>query len=320
MRILVASKINPESLDELRGQHDVVSAAGASEDSLAELIADREALVFRSGVSITERVLSAARDLRLVVRAGSGYDNIDLEFLRDMRVRVIRIPSPGARAVAEMSFTFMLALARQLFWADANWRNGHWVKAIAEGRLLGGRTLGIVGAGNIGAQTGELGAAWGMSVLGCVEHPSEAVARSLRARGVQLADFHQVLEESDFISIHVPLQPSTQGLIDSAELDAMRRGSYLINLSRGGVVNEQALRAALVDGRLGGAALDVHELEGEGHVSGLADLQNVILTPHIGASTVDSQRQIGEIIVEAVKEFEFEPVTEKATIENFIVR
>lgn len=319
MKILVASKIDPATLDALRRVHDVVYTPGDPEDELERTIKDRDCLIFRSGVQISGRVLAAAPDLRLIIRAGSGYDNIDLSHLADRSIRFVRVPGPGAKAVAELSFTLMLALARDLFWADREWRAGHWVKPQAAGRLLTGRTLGIVGAGNIGARTGMLGSAWGMDVLGCVHHPSEDRSRRLREHGIELVPLPEVLSRSDFVSVHVPLEPSTRRLLDGQALRSMKAGSFLINLSRGGVVDETALREVLESGHLAGAALDVHEREGDGQISRLADLPNVILTPHIGASTLDSQREIGEIILECLDRYGAEPVLVPAVPENFIV-
>ena len=319
MRVLVASEISHDALGGLRSEHDVIYMPGSCEDELALSNVDRECLVFRSGVQITEGVLAAAPDLRLIVRAGSGYDNIDLGHLSNRRIRVVRIPGPGAKAVAELSFALMLALARQLFWADRHWRSGHWVKSEIAGRLLTGRVLGVVGAGNIGTRTGELGAAWGMSVLGCVRRPSSAVADRLSASGITLASLDEVLTRADFVSVHVPLDDSTRNLLNAETLRLMKRGSYLVNLSRGGVVDEDALRRILESGHLAGAALDVHEREGEGQVSDLAGLESVILTPHIGASTIDTQNEIGESILRSIARYEHEPVQLLATPENFIV-
>lgn len=319
MKILVASNIAPEALDALRANHDVVYTPGDPEEELERSIKDRECLIFRSGVQISARVLAAAPDLRLIIRAGSGYDNIDLDRLAERKIRVVRIPGPGAKAVAELSFTLMLALARQVFWADREWRAGRWVKPQAAGRLLTGKVLGIVGAGNIGSHTGALGAAWGMTVLGCVHWPSEPVAQRLREQKIELVPLPEVLARSDFVSIHVPLEDSTRNLIDAAALRSMKPGSFLVNLSRGGVVDETALRLALEDGHLAGAALDVHEREGDGEISQLANLDSVILTPHIGASTVDSQREIGQLIIGSVATYEHAAVHLPATLDNFIV-
>lgn len=298
MRILVASKIDPDALATLRAVHDVDVAIGVAGEELAARMADREALVFRSGVAIDETLLDRAASLRLIVRAGSGLDNLDLASVRARGIDLRRIPGPGARAVAEMTFALLLGLARQVHVADRLLREGHWAKNELVGRNLGGKTLGIIGLGSIGSTVARLGRAWDMTVIGCVDRPSPDRAAAFAAEGIRLVPFHDVLNDSDFVSVHVPLDASTRGLIGGAELVRMRPGSFLVNISRGGVVDETALLAALRSGeRPAGAALDVHVAEGEGNVSPLAGLPNVILTPHIGATTVDAQREIGAEIV-----------------------
>jgi phosphoglycerate dehydrogenase-like enzyme len=148
-----------------------------------------------------------------------------------------------------------------------------------------------------------MGVAWGMKVLACVEHSSLERAHEFEAMGMTLTTCDEVLANSDFVSVHVPLKPSTRGFIDKAAMAKMKPGAYLVNIARGGVVEEAALYEALSEGRLAGAGVDVHQKEGEGKVSPLAEFKNVILTPHIGASTVDSQKEIGEIVLETVDAF-----------------
>jgi D-3-phosphoglycerate dehydrogenase / 2-oxoglutarate reductase len=304
MRILILSKIDAAAVARLRQQHDVVDALGVTSAELHRLIVDRDALIFRSGVNLSAELLGRAPDLQLIVRGGSGFDNIDLGYVKRHGIEFVRVPEPGARAVAELTFGLMLVLARDLIRADRTWREGRWLKNELPGYLLRGKVLGIVGAGNIGAQVGELGALWGMQVLGCVASPTNAVALSLRNRGIRLAAFDEVIAAADFLSVHVGLTDSTRNLIDAEVLGRMKQGSFLLNLARGGVVNEHALRLALTSGgRLEGAALDVHAEEGEGRLSPLADLPNVVLTPHIGSATVDTQREIGERIVAIIESF-----------------
>jgi phosphoglycerate dehydrogenase-like enzyme len=237
------------------------------------------------------------------MRAGSGIDNIDLDYVFENDIKLVRIPGPGAKAVAEMSFALMLALARNVLKADRLLRQGHWAKHELTGHLLQGKVLGVVGAGNIGIRVGHLGHAWGMEVLGCVEHPTPEAAFRLSRSGIRLAPLPAVLAGSDFVSLHVPLQASTRNLINAESLAQMKPGAFLVNLARGGVVDEAALYEALRSGHLAGAALDVHEREGQGKISPLAELENVILTPHIGAGTIDSQREIGEIILESIHSY-----------------
>ena len=310
MKILVATQIHSEALEKLSAEHDVICAFNGSKELLQSKIVDREALIFRSGVQITADVMACAPNLRLLIRGGSGMDNIDLDYVRNHDIHLVRVPGPGAKAVAEMTFGLMLALARNILQADRLLREGHWTKHEMTGYQLQGKTLGIIGAGNIGARTGELGVAWGMNVIGCVEHVRPTTAERLAAKGIRLAESDEILTAADFLSIHVPLKDSTYRLIDARALALMKPGAYLINMARGGVVDEAALYEALVESRLRGAALDVHEQEGEGKISPLAGLPNVVLTPHIGAGTFDSQSEIGEIIVETVERFAAEQALE----------
>jgi phosphoglycerate dehydrogenase-like enzyme len=303
MKILIASPIDVDAVRRLKAQHDVVSAIDVASDGLAERVRDREVLIFRSGLSITSELMACAPDLKLLIRAGSGTDNLDLAYVRQNGLELVRIPEPGAKAVAEMSFGLMLALSRGLMEADRALRQGRWLKHHITGHLLANKTLGIVGVGNIGSRVGQLSVAWGMAVMGCVEHFSSQRVAEFEAKGIRLTDFDEVISNSDYVSIHVPLKESTRNLIDASALGRIKPGAFLINLARGGIVDEQALRRALVEGRLRGAALDVHCAEGDGKISPLADLPNVILTPHIGASTVDTQLEIGRRVVEAVSSF-----------------
>jgi|GEM_PF-379333 len=301
MKILIASSIDAKAIEILHERHDVICAFGASEEELQPLVKDRECLIFRSGVKINARVMASAPDLKLLVRAGSGIDNVDMDYVRERELELVRVPEPGAKAVSELSFAFMLVLARNLLKADHLTRQGRWAKYELEGHLLTDKVLGIIGLGTVGSCVGRMGVAWGMDVVGCVESPSPHRAAEFIRQGIRLMDnCYDVLAVADFVSIHVPLKGSTHNLIDADALAHMKPGTQLVNLARGGVVDETALRRALDEGRLRGAALDVHTNEGEGKISPLADLPNVILTPHIGSMTIDSQRQIGQRVIAIV--------------------
>ncbi len=303
MKILIVSPISEHAVEALRLNHEVVRAFNAPQQEIMDAIVDCDCLIFRSGPDINADVMRRAPNLRLLVRAGSGLDNLDLDYVRRHGIELHRIERPGARAVAELAFCLMLALARQIRHADASLRAGKWEKHNLTGYLLANKTLGIYGAGNIGSVTGQMGKAWGMNVIGCVENPTGAVAEQLARDGIKLASPSDVLSQSDFMSIHVPLQDSTRNLIDEAALAQMKPSAFLVNLARGGVVDERALLDALVNGRLAGAGLDVHEKEGDGLVSPLADLPNVLLTPHVGAGTVDTKYAIGEEVLDIVAQF-----------------
>jgi D-3-phosphoglycerate dehydrogenase len=306
VKILLASSIDPAAVGALERSHDVVRAFGAPAEQLADLVRDREAVVFRSGVTISAAVLDQAPNLTLLVRAGSGLDNIDLAHAARRGVQVVRVPGSSSQPVAELTFGLLLALVRKVVLADRLLREGHWPKPELGGPLLSGRTLGIVGAGRIGSRVGAMGTAWGMRALGCVDRPGPAVAAALAEKGITLTDFDTVVAQADFLCLHLPLDDVTHHIVDAGVLARMKPGSFLVNMARGGVVDEKALHASLttVGGNVLGAALDVHEVEGEGVVPPLASLPNVVLTPHIGAMAWDSQRLIGERVVELLAAYE----------------
>ena len=313
MKILIASKVDPGTAELLDRDHEVVWAIDGTEAELVDAVHGCEAIIFRSGVQITRTVMSASPVLRLLVRAGSGLDNVDVAYIEEQNLELVRVVEPGGKAVAELAFTFMLALSRHLRRADQLTRQGVWAKYDLPGNLISGKTLGIVGCGQIGTRVGVMGAAWGMDVLGCrdPQHSSQEV--DLGGAAIQLTSLDEVLGRSDYVSVHVPLMETTRGLLGSRELAMMKPGSFLINLSRGGVVDESALvRELTMPGRLAGAGTDVHENEGAGKISPLAELDNVLLTPHMGAMAVEVQSEIGERILQAVRNSALAPVEERS--------
>jgi len=304
MRILIASPIYNETIEYLKENHEVVCAFNANTEDLKSSIKKCNAIVFRSGVQITADVMKCSPDLKLVIRAGSGIDNLDTDYVLENKIHLERIPEPGARAVAEMTFSLMLALARNVIQADRLLRWGKWTKHELTGYLLENKTLGIIGTGNIGSVVGQMGSAWGMNVIGCMINPTSNDISYLKSKGIHLTSFEEVLENSDFLTIHVPLDNSTANFINEENLSKIKHGAFIINMSRGGIVDEDALYVELKNNnRLRGAALDVHKEEGNGKISKLAGLPNVILTPHIGASTIDTQSQIGQRIKDIIDSF-----------------
>jgi len=305
MNILIISSISPDAIEQLSRRHNVACSFNPPIERLKSQIRDREVIILRSGVCLSAESMECAPKLKLVIRAGSGTDNLDLDYINKRGLKLERIPEPGAYAVAELSLALMISLARNILHVDGLLRKGRWAKYDFTGYLLRSKILGIIGTGNIGSRVGKLGAACGMQVIGCVKNPSTNKAEKLAEMGIQLKDCSEVISKADFLSIHVPLNESTRNMINAEVLSSMKPGSFLINLSRGGVVNEQDLYNALTgEGKLGGAAMDVHKDEGEGCVSPLASLPNVILTPHIGAQTYDTQYQIGMRILQIIDSFE----------------
>jgi len=303
VRIGLVSPIDPAAVDLLAARHDVVPAVGLADEDLGRAVADRDALVARSGVTISGDLMRRAPGLKLVVRAGSGLDNLDVDYMRERGIRLVRVPGPGARAVAEMTFGLILAVGRRIVEADRLVRQGRWMKHQLAGRLLEESVLGVVGLGNIGSTVGRLGRAWGMRVVACDIIEDQGFRDRMAGLGIELLSFEDVVARADVISLHVPLLDSTWHLVDRDVLARMKPGSILVNIARGGVVDEAALLDALESGHLAGAALDVHEHEGEG-IPRLAELPNVVLTPHIGAMAVESQRLIGRRVVELIAAFE----------------
>lgn len=239
---------------------------------------------------------SAAPRLRVVGRAGVGVDNIDLEAAREFGVTVVTAPEATTVAVAEHTMGLILALARHIPAADAAVHRGEWPKAEFVGVELRSRTLGLIGLGRIGRAVAELAAGFGMRRMAFDPYLSPD---AIRAEGVEPASLEAVLESADVISLHVPLTPETRGLVGREALAGVRSGALLVCTARGGVINEAALLEALEAGRLGGAALDVFEVEPPG-TSPLARHPRVVATPHLGAQTAEARSRVSTEIVREV--------------------
>ncbi len=295
------SSIDQQAIETLGSKHDVVVELDDIENLAEEVMAKQEVLVFRSGVEISAEIMDMAPDLGLVIRAGSGFDNIDLEHAERRGIRVVRIPKPAADAVAEFTLGLIIAASRNIVPADSMLRSGHWPKRELGGHLLRGKVLGIVGAGNIGTRVGELASAIGMQVVACIE---SSVPEWKPPPSIQPADLDAVIAKADFLTIHTPLTEKTVSLIGRRELARMKPGSYLISTARGTIVDEEALYEALVSGHLAGAALDVHEREGDGVIPKLAKLSNIVLTPHIAGMALESQSAIGRRVIELIDAFD----------------
>lgn len=298
-RVLVLDPVADTALRALREGFDVVVRLRPDPDALLALARDADVIVLRSGVRLPAAVFESAPGLRLVVRAGVGLDNIDVDAAAAAGVRVVNIPAESATAVAELAFGLMLALLRNVALADRQVRDGRWRKHELVGGELEGRVLGVVGLGAIGSRVARIGRGFGMRCLGSVARPGPERAAELAADGVRLTDLPRLLADSDVVCLAVPLDHRTRHLIAMPQLTAMRRTAVLVNVSRGDVVAEGDLHAALRAGVIAGAATDVHEVEGE---TKLAEFDNVVLTPHIGAMTAETQERIGQRVVALVHE------------------
>ncbi|MER7696688.1 MULTISPECIES: NAD(P)-dependent oxidoreductase [unclassified Streptomyces] len=293
-RVVVLDPVSPGALADLEQDHEVVVRLHPGHDELLALAADADALVVRSGVTLTGDVIRSGRRLKAVARAGSGTDNIDLDACRTAGVQVFNFPGVSAPAVADLAIGLMLAVTRNIALADRQVRGGRWNKPRLAGPGLADRVLGVVGLGPIGSRIARLGSAFDMRVLAAVDRVTPARDEELRGRGIERVALPDLLGAADMVCLAVPLTDRTRNLVGAAELARMHSASYLINVSRGGVVDEDALLRALKDGVIAGAALDVHGQESG--TPALAALDNVVLTPHLGATTTDAQDRVGRLL------------------------
>jgi D-3-phosphoglycerate dehydrogenase len=254
--------------------------------------------VVRSATKVGDDLLQKAPHLRVVGRAGVGVDNIDLEAATGRGVAVINAPAGNTVSAAELTLALMLAMARKVPAADASVRTGAWARASFKGAELRDRTLGLVGAGRIGGAVATRCRAFGMHVLAYDPYLTEERAQDLR---VERATLDRVIEGADILSVHVPLTDDTRGLVDARSIARMKKGAFLVNVARGGVVDEADLVAALESGHLAGAALDVFESEPLPSDSPLRGAPNLVLTPHLGASTAEAQELVATEIAEGVR-------------------
>lgn len=295
---MVLDPVHESAIEQLKQTCEVEVALQPEPTRLLSLVADAHAVVVRSGVQLTAEVFDRAPRLRVVGRAGAGTDNIDLDAARRAGVTVFNMPGRSGGAVAELAMGLMIGSMRNIAKADRQMRDGLWNKSALAGDSLEGKTLGLVGCGGIGGHIARLAAAFGMHVLAVVAHPTPERRADLAGRGITLVELDTLLTSSDVVCLAVPLNEDTRGLIGAEQLGRMRQGSYLVNVARGGIVDEPALQEALRTGQLAGAALDVHARERE--TSPFAGLDNVVLTPHIGAMSRDVQREIGQTVARSV--------------------
>lgn len=297
-KILVTDKIHEDGIRMLREFAEVKVATGLKPAELLERVRGHDVLVVRSATKVTEEVIAAGKELKVIARAGAGLDNIDVKAAEARKIKVVNAPEAPTVAVAELVFGHMLSFARHLPRADAGTKRGKWEKAELVGSELRGKTLGIVGTGRIGRAVGYKAKAFLMNLLLYdVVQNREFTERT----GGKYVDFDALLRESDYVTLHVPLLPETKHMIGERELELMKPTAVLINTSRGEVVDEKALVKALQEKKIAGACLDVYEREPP-RDSPLLELPNVVLTPHLGASTVEAQRDAAVLIAGKIKE------------------
>ncbi len=301
-RVLVSDPLSEQGLAILRQGKglEVDYRPGLKEAELAAAIPGAHALVIRSGSKVTARVLEAATDLKVIGRAGIGVDNVDVPAASKRGVVVMNTPTGNAVTTAEHAIALLFSLARMIPQASASMKAGRWEKKRFEGRELAGKTLGVIGLGNIGRIVADRARGLKMQVIGFDPVLSSDRAAAL---GVELVSLEGIWQRADAISVHTPLTPETRGLVDDAVVAKLRRGVLLINAARGGIYDLDALLRGLESGQIGGVALDVFEVEPPPADLPIMKHERCIVTPHLGASTTEAQDRVALEIAEQVVEY-----------------
>ncbi len=301
IKVLVTDGVSDSGLAPLLedDRFEVARVDKSSDAGFPAALGDAQALIVRSATKVTGDMMDLGPSLRVVGRAGVGVDNIDLGAATERGIAVMNSPAGNTVAAAELTMALILSAVRRVAEADRSMRRGDWDRSRLQGVQLKDRTLGLVGAGRIGGEVAHRCRAFGMQVLAYDPYLTDERAEFL---GLSLTDLDDVLANADVISLHVPLTDETAHLIDEAAIARMRPGAFVVNVSRGGVVDEEALARALESGQLAGAALDVFEVEPLPADSPLLGLNNIVLTPHLGASTVEAQELVAREIAIAVRD------------------
>jgi D-3-phosphoglycerate dehydrogenase / 2-oxoglutarate reductase len=297
LKILIPEKLADPGIELLKRDFEVDVRPGLSPEELLGTIGEYDGMIIRSATRVTAEVIDRADNLKAIGRAGIGVDNIDIEAATKRGVIVANAPESNTVAAAEHTLGLMLASARRIPAADSSLRDGEWKRSAFKGVEVSGKTLGLIGLGHVGAIVARGAHGMGMRVLAYDPYVSEDRMRQVNVERAETTD--EVFEQSDFVSLHVPRTPQTIGLVNEASLAKMKPSAYIINVARGGIVDETALYNALKEGTIAGAALDVFAEEPTTQ-SPIFTLPNVVVTPHLGASTAEAQDRAGITAAEQV--------------------
>src|SRR5438876_3437731 len=303
MNVLICDPISPKGIEYFRQQPGLqvtVLEKRLPEAELLPVVAETEAMVVRSETKVTRKVIEAAPRLRVVGRAGLGVDNVDVEAATQRGIVVMNTPGGNTISTAELTFSMLMALARKIPQAHAAMKAGQWNRKEFQGVELYNKTLGILGMGRIGSEVARRAIAFGMRVLAYDPYLSLSRAKALQ---VELVELDEIYARADFITIHMPMSDETRGMINAAAFAKMKKGVRVLNCARGGIVNEKDLYDAIQSGQVAGAALDVYETEPLPKEFPLRDLPQVIMTPHLGASTEEAQENVGIEVAEAITDY-----------------
>ncbi|MCC2032423.1 phosphoglycerate dehydrogenase [Microbacterium allomyrinae] len=299
--VLIAEELSPATIDALGPDFDVRKVDGTDRPALLSALADANAVLVRSATKIDAEAIAAAPLLKVVARAGVGLDNVDIKTATTAGVMVVNAPTSNIISAAELTVGHILSLARRIPAAHASLADGLWKRSAYTGTELFEKTVGIIGLGRIGALIAARLQAFDMRVVAFDPYVTSARAQQL---GVQLLSLDELLAESDFVTIHMPKTPETTGMIGIPEFQRMKRSAFVVNVARGGLIDEEALFKALTTGEIAGAGLDVFTTEPpveNGSARMLLDLPNVVVTPHLGASTDEAQEKAGVSVAKSVR-------------------
>jgi D-3-phosphoglycerate dehydrogenase len=298
-KVLVTDPISDLGIQQLNDAADVIvdRTTGLNEDELIAIIGEYDALLVRSQTKVTERIMEAGKKLKVVGRAGVGVDNIDLEAATKRGIVVINAPDGNTIATCELTFAMMMSVARQIPQAYKKTISGEWDRKTFVGVELRAKVLGIIGMGRIGSEVAKRAKVFGMEVIGYDPFLTEDRAEKM---GVKLGTVNEIAAQADFITVHTPLTPETHHIIGKAQFDIMKKGARIINCARGGIVDEIALVDAINQGIVAGAAFDVYEEEPPAADHPFLNHPQIIVTPHLGASTVEAQENVAIDVSEEV--------------------
>ena len=299
--VLIAEELSPATIDALGPDFDVRHVDGADRSALLPALADAHAVLIRSATRMDAEAIAAAPSLKVIARAGVGLDNVDIKTATTAGVMVVNAPTSNIISAAELTIGHILSLARRIPAAHASLAAGQWKRSAYTGVELFEKTVGIIGLGRIGALIAARLQAFGVNVVAYDPYVTSARAQQL---GVQLLALDDLLQQSDFITIHMPKTPETTGMISTEQFRLMKPTAYIVNVARGGLIDEEALYVALTTGEIAGAGLDVFTSEPPaegGTARPLLDLPNVVVTPHLGASTDEAQEKAGVSVAKSVR-------------------
>jgi D-3-phosphoglycerate dehydrogenase len=309
-RIVILDAVSPDAVKRLAEETGwkVEERLGLTPEEIPANVEDADVLIVRSATQVTAQVIEAARRLKVIGRAGVGVDNIDVEAASARGIRVVNTPGATTTSVAELTLAAILSLARWIHAGDASVRSGAWERGKFQGIEIRGKLLGVIGFGRIGREVARLAQAFGMRIEACDPYLDET-----HTQGVRLHPLPEVLGRADFVTLHVPLDEGSKLLLDREHLEMTKRGAFVLNLGRGGLVDEDALADLLERGHLAGAALDTYNTEPPGAtIDRLRKHPRTLLLPHVGAQTREGQIRVGMELVDGVAKAVKKFMTERA--------